>query len=172
MLITGEESSNIHRDRKAIRDRVIAGMFDLNLLSHYWPQKEMDKVFPPLNLNPIAEYYYGSVDYTKSDLEDFLGKGYTEEDRRVQLGPDYVQLDTSSRGYLYGLNTFLLRVIRANPSGGKIQNPRDLIAPELQEFERLIEDGVTQHLAQSHQHHCEVDVSIDLFGCTKLEDGD
>jgi len=170
MLITGEESSNIHRDRKAIRDRVIAGMFDLNLLSHYWPQKEMDKVFPPLNLNPIAEYYYSSDDYSESKLEYFLGEGYTEEDRRVQLGPDYVQMDTSSRGYLYGLNTFLLRVIRANYSGGEIQNPRDLIAPELSQFEDLIETSVAQHLVRSNLFDCTVDVSIEISECTQIQD--
>jgi len=130
----------------------------------------MDKVFPPLNLNPIAGYYYGPVGYSESDLEDFLGKGYTEEDRRVQLGIDYVQLDTSSRGCLYGLNTFLIRVIRANLSGSEIQNPRDLIAPELSEFEDLIETSVTHYLVRPNLFDCTVDVSIDVSECTQVQD--
>jgi len=168
MLLTGEESSNVHRDRKAIRDRIIAGVLDLNLLSQYWPQKEMDKVFPPLYVDKIFEYYYDSETYSHDDLVDFLGEDYTEEDRRIRFDPEYTQLNSSSRAYLYGFNPFLLRMLRAGQTASKIQSTRDLIAPELQEFERLIEDAVTQHLAQSHLYKCEVQVSIDVSECLKF----
>jgi len=127
-------------------------MLDMNLLSREWPREEMEKVFPPLFAEEVPPYW--------DAIED------TEELPFDMPDPG------ASLPYLVGLIPFLLRLVEANYTGGEVTEGADWIAPELQEFERLIEDGVTQHLAQSHQHDCEVDVSIDVSGCTKLENAD
>jgi len=170
MILTGEESSNVHRDRKAIRDRVIAGMIDLRILSDRWPQKEMDKVFPPLYVDKIFEYYFDSETYSHEELEGYLGEDYTEEDRYLRHEPEYTQLKSSPHAYLYGLNWFLLRVLKASHTVSEIKEPRDLIAPELHEFERLVEGAIYTHLTQSNLYGCNVDVSIDISGCVEGND--
>ena len=137
---------------RRIRKRIEAGMLDMNLLSREWPREEMEKVFPPLFAEEVPPYW--------DAIED------TEELPFDMPDPG------ASLPYLVGLIPFLLRLVEANYTGGEVTEGADWIAPELQEFERLIEDGVTQHLAQSHQHDCEVDVSIDVSGCTKLENAD
>jgi len=137
---------------RTIRKRIEAGMLDMNLLSREWPREEMEKVFPPLFAEEIPPYW--------DAIED------TEELPFDMPDPG------ASLPYLVGLIPFLLRLVEANYTGGEVREGADWIAPELQELERLIEDGVTQHLAQSHQHDCEVDVSINLSDCRRLERGD
>ena len=121
---------------------------DMNLLSRLWPKDEMEKVFPPLYAEKIPPFW--------DVIED-------KEELPFDM-PD----PGASLPYLIGLIPFLLRLVEAHDTTYEVTAGAGWIAPELQELERLIEDGVTQHMAQSHQHDCEVEVSIKLSGCRKL----
>jgi len=160
-IVTGEESSNVHRDHKAIRDRVIAGMYDLHVLSQLWSQKEMDKIFPPLYAQRIPEYYYDPDKYSEEEIVSFLGEDYTNDDLYVELEDGITQVGPS-RSYLMGLLPFLLRLLETDETGGKMEQDRDWIAPELNEFEQLLEVAVSGHIRNTKSYSCSVDVSIEL----------
>jgi len=148
MLTGKKEPSNRRQMNRRIRKRIIAGMKDLHLLSRSWEKDEMEKIFPPLFAEKIPWYW--------DQVEDTEGLPFELPDTGA------------SAVYTIGLITFLLRLIEANHTGYDVTSARNYLAPELREFERLIEDGVTQHLAHSQQYDCEVRVSIDVSRCQKI----